>query len=44
MERLADRYDGNPNLLFVDVTPGAETNPYRFMTINVPRRASRRSS
>ena len=34
MEELAARYDGNPNILFVDVTPGAETNPYRFMTIH----------
>lgn len=31
---LAARYDDNPTLLFVDVTPGAETNPYRFGTIN----------
>jgi hypothetical protein len=34
LEQFAARYDDNPNLLFVDVTPGAETNPYRFMTIN----------
>ena len=34
MEQFAARYDNNPNLLFVDVTPGAETNPYRFATIN----------
>lgn len=34
MEQLATRYDANQNLLFIDVTPGAETNPYRFMTIN----------
>ena len=34
LEQFAARYDDNPNLLFVDVTPGAETNPYRFATIN----------
>lgn len=34
MEQFAARYDSNPNVLFLDVTPGAETNPYRFMTIN----------
>jgi len=34
LEQFAARYDDNPNLLFVDVTPGAETNPYRFGTIN----------
>lgn len=34
LEQFAARYDNNPNLLFVDVTPGAETNPYRFGTIN----------
>ena len=34
MEAFAARYAGNPRLLFVDVTPGAETNPYRFGTIN----------
>ena len=33
LEQLAARYDGNPGILFVDVTPGAETNPYRFGTI-----------
>lgn len=32
LEQFAARYDDNPNLLFVDVTPGAETNPYRFGT------------
>jgi dienelactone hydrolase len=26
---VAGKFDGNPNILFVDVTPGAETNPYR---------------
>jgi|GEM_PF-501334 Predicted esterase len=34
LERFADRYDANPNILFFDITPGAETNPYRFGTIN----------
>lgn len=34
LEQLAARYGDNPALLFVDVTPGAETNPYRFGTIN----------
>lgn len=32
--QFAARYGENPGLLFVDVTPGAETNPYRFGTIN----------
>lgn len=30
LEQFAARYATNPQLLFVDVTPGAETNPYRF--------------
>lgn len=34
IQAIADRYDNNPDLLFIDVTPGAETNPYRFGTIN----------
>ena len=33
MEQFARRYAKLPQLLFVDVTPGAETNPYRFGTI-----------
>ena len=33
LEQFAARYDGRPQILFVDVTPGAETNPYRFGTI-----------
>lgn len=28
------KYGDNPHVLFIDVTPGAETNPYRFGTIN----------
>ena len=34
LEQFASRYGDSPHLLFVDVTPGAETNPYRFGTIN----------
>jgi hypothetical protein len=30
LEAFAARYGDHPRLLFVDVTPGAETNPYRF--------------
>lgn len=26
---INQRYGNNPNILFIDVTPGAETNPYR---------------
>lgn len=33
LEAFAARYDANPNTLFLDVTPDAETNPYRFGTI-----------
>jgi len=33
LEAFAARYDTNPSILFIDVTPGAETNPYRFGTI-----------
>jgi len=32
---VARKFDGDPNILFIDVTPGAETNPYRFRTINI---------
>jgi dienelactone hydrolase len=34
LREVARKFDGNPNVLFVDVTPGAETNPYRFRRIN----------
>jgi hypothetical protein len=34
LEQFAARYGKNPQLLFVDVTPGAETNPYRFGIAN----------
>lgn len=30
LEQFAARYGDNPRLLFADITPGAETNPYRF--------------
>jgi hypothetical protein len=30
LEQFAARYGDNPRLLFVDVTPGAETNPFRY--------------
>lgn len=35
LREVARKFDGDPNVLFVDVTPGAETNPYRFRRINV---------
>jgi hypothetical protein len=35
LEAVARKFDGDPNILFIDVTPGAETNPYRFRRINV---------
>lgn len=35
LQQLAGRFDGDPEILFIDVTPGAETNPYRFRRINV---------
>ena len=34
LSKIAERYDNNPNILFIDITPGAETNPYRFRSIN----------
>jgi hypothetical protein len=34
MAQFAARYGDNPRVLFVDVTPGAETNPYRFGLAN----------
>lgn len=34
LKKVAARYGQSPHLLFIDVTPGAETNPYRFGTIN----------
>jgi dienelactone hydrolase len=35
LAEVARKFDGDSNILFVDVTPGAETNPYRFRRINV---------
>jgi hypothetical protein len=35
LAEVARKFDGNPNVLFIDVTPGAETNPYRFRRINM---------
>lgn len=35
LAEVARKFDGDPNILFIDVTPGAETNPYRFRRINV---------
>ena len=29
LREVARKFDGDPNVLFLDVTPGAETNPYR---------------
>ena len=29
-----EKYGNNPDVLFIDVTPGAETNPYRFGSID----------
>jgi hypothetical protein len=34
LAQFAARYGDNPDVLFVDVTPGAETNPYRFGIAN----------
>jgi len=34
MQEIAHKYDNNPNILFFDVTPGAETNPYRYVAFN----------
>ncbi|MBI3466294.1 MAG: hypothetical protein HY000_25045, partial [Planctomycetes bacterium] len=35
LAEAARKFDGDPNILFIDITPGAETNPYRFRRINV---------
>ena len=34
LEEVARKFDGDSRILFLDVTPGAETNPYRFGTID----------
>ena len=33
LKQAAVKYEGDSNILFIDVTPGAETNPFRFGTI-----------
>ena len=35
LQEVARKFDADPNVLFIDVTPGAETNPYRFRRINM---------
>jgi acetyl esterase/lipase/predicted alpha/beta-hydrolase family hydrolase len=35
LKEVARKFDGSPHVLFIDITPGAETNPYRFRRINV---------
>ena len=37
MEEVARKFDRDERLLFIDVTPGAETNPYRFRVFNAWR-------
>lgn len=34
MKAVNKHFKNNKEILFIDVTPGAETNPYRFGTIN----------
>lgn len=34
LRQVAQRFDGDPDLLFIDITPGAETNPYRFRRLD----------
>ena len=34
LREVARRFDNDTTILFLDVTPGAETNPYRFGTID----------
>lgn len=34
MKEIARKFDRDPNVLFIDITPGAETNPYRYLMIN----------
>ncbi|MCK6487977.1 MAG: hypothetical protein L6R48_06560 [Planctomycetes bacterium] len=34
LRQVAERFDGDPDLLFIDITPGAETNPYRFRRLD----------
>jgi hypothetical protein len=37
MAEIARKFGDDPRLLFIDVTPGAETNPYRFRVFNAWR-------
>jgi hypothetical protein len=37
MAEVARKFDRDERLLFIDVTPGAETNPYRFRVFNAWR-------
>lgn len=37
MEEVARKFDRDERLLFIDITPGAETNPYRFRVFNAWR-------
>jgi hypothetical protein len=37
LEEVARKFDADERLLFIDVTPGAETNPYRFRVFNAWR-------
>lgn len=37
LEEVARKFDRDEKLLFIDVTPGAETNPYRFRVMNAWR-------
>lgn len=37
LEEVARKFDRDERLLFLDVTPGAETNPYRFRVFNAWR-------
>jgi acetyl esterase/lipase len=34
IKEMARKFDADPNVLFIDITPGAETNPYRYVGIN----------
>ncbi|HBE03276.1 MAG TPA: hypothetical protein DC049_12500 [Spirochaetia bacterium] len=33
MKKLTEKYNSNSSIIFIDITPGAETNPFRFGTI-----------
>lgn len=34
LAEIARKFDDHPDVLFIDVTPGAETNPYRYVAFN----------